>query len=106
MSRTRIPRPLLLLIGDVARPDRDREGFQEVDFLTMFAPLAKWVGRVEDARRLPEYVARAYSTAMAGRPGPVVLVLPEDMLRDAVEASIGPGSTRPSSRSARWPRPL
>jgi acetolactate synthase-1/2/3 large subunit len=78
--------PLLLLIGDVARPDRDREGFQEVDFLTMFAPLAKWVGRIEEARRLPEYVARAYATAMAGRPGPVVLVLPEDMLRDAVEA--------------------
>ena len=78
--------PMLLLIGDVARGDRDREGFQEVDFLTLFAPLSKWVGRVEDARRLPEYVARAYATAMSGRPGPVVLVLPEDMLRDEVEA--------------------
>ena len=78
--------PMLLLIGDVARGDRDREGFQEVDFLTMFAPLSKWVGRVEDARRIPEYVARAYSTAMSGRPGPVVLVLPEDMLRDTAEA--------------------
>ncbi|HEX8444942.1 MAG TPA: thiamine pyrophosphate-binding protein [Allosphingosinicella sp.] len=78
--------PMLLLVGDVARGDRDREGFQEVDFLTFFAPLAKWVGRVEDARRIPEYVARAYSTAMSGRPGPVVLVLPEDMLRDEVEA--------------------
>jgi acetolactate synthase-1/2/3 large subunit len=78
--------PMLLLIGDVARGDRDREGFQEVDFLTMFSALAKWVGRVDDARRLPEYVARAYATAMAGRPGPVVLVLPEDMLRDEVEA--------------------
>jgi acetolactate synthase-1/2/3 large subunit len=62
--------PMILFIGDVARGDRDREGFQEVDFLTMFAPLAKWVGRIEDARRIPEYVARAYSTAMAGRPGP------------------------------------
>ena len=78
--------PMLLLIGDVARGDRDREGFQEVDFLALFAPLSKWVGRVEDARRLPEYVARAYATAMSGRPGPVVLVLPEDMLRDEVEA--------------------
>jgi acetolactate synthase-1/2/3 large subunit len=78
--------PMILFVGDVARGDRDREGFQEVDFLTMFAPLAKWVGRIEDARRIPEYIARAYSTATAGRPGPVVLVLPEDMLRDEVEA--------------------
>jgi len=78
--------PMILLVGDVARGDRDREGFQEVDFLTMFAPLSKWVARIEDAARIPEYVARAYSTAMAGRPGPVVLVLPEDMLRDEVEA--------------------
>ncbi|SMF74553.1 thiamine pyrophosphate-binding protein [Allosphingosinicella indica] len=78
--------PMVLLIGDVARGDRDREGFQEVDFLTMFAPLAKWVARIEDARRIPEYVARAWRTATAGRPGPVVLVLPEDMLRDEVEA--------------------
>jgi acetolactate synthase-1/2/3 large subunit len=78
--------PMILFIGDVARGDRDREGFQEVDFLTMFAPLAKWVGRIDDARRIPEYVARAYATATSGRPGPVVLVLPEDMLRDEVEA--------------------
>ena len=82
--------PMILFIGDVARGDRDREGFQEVDFATMFAPLAKWVGRIEDAARIPEYVARAWTTALSGRPGPVVLVLPEDMLTDAVEA------TRPS----------
>ncbi|MFN3944946.1 MAG: thiamine pyrophosphate-binding protein [Allosphingosinicella sp.] len=78
--------PMILLVGDIGRGDRDREGFQEIDFQTMFAPLAKWVGRIEDARRIPEYVARAYATAMAGRPGPVVLVLPEDMLTDEVEA--------------------
>ena len=78
--------PMILFIGDVARGDRDREGFQELDFATMFAPMAKWVGRIEDARRIPEYVARAYAVATAGRPGPVVLVLPEDMLRDEVEA--------------------
>jgi acetolactate synthase-1/2/3 large subunit len=78
--------PMILFVGDVARGDRDREGFQEVDFLTMFAPLSKWTARMEDARRIPEYVARAYSTAVSGRPGPVVLVLPEDMLRDEVEA--------------------
>ena len=86
--------PMILFIGDVARGDRDREGFQEVDFLTMFAPLAKWVGRIEDARRIPEYVARAWSTALAGRPGPVVLVLPEDMLRDEVEALDRPAVPR------------
>ncbi len=78
--------PMLLFIGDVARGDRDREGFQEVDFLTMFAPLAKLVLRIEDARRIPEYVARAWNTAVSGRPGPVVMVLPEDMLTDEVEA--------------------
>jgi acetolactate synthase-1/2/3 large subunit len=87
--------PMILFIGDVARGDRDREGFQEVDFLTMFAPLAKWVGRIEDPARIPEYVARAYSTAMAGRPGPVVLVLPEDMLRDEVQTVDRPKSYPP-----------
>ncbi|MDQ8755285.1 thiamine pyrophosphate-binding protein [Sphingosinicella sp. LHD-64] len=82
--------PMILLIGDVARGDRDREGFQEVDFGAMFAPLAKWVGRIEDARRIPEYVSRAYATACGGRPGPVVLILPEDMLRDEVETGDRP----------------
>jgi acetolactate synthase-1/2/3 large subunit len=78
--------PMILLIGDVARGDRDREGFQEVDFQAMFRPLAKWVVRIDDAARIPEYIARAYATAMSGRPGPVVLALPEDMLRDEAEA--------------------
>jgi acetolactate synthase I/II/III large subunit len=78
--------PMLLLIGDVGRDMRDREAFQEVDFAAMFAPLAKWVARIDDAARIPEYIARAYATAISGRPGPVVLALPEDMLRDQVEA--------------------
>jgi acetolactate synthase-1/2/3 large subunit len=78
--------PMVLFIGDVARGDRDREGFQEVDFTAMFRPLAKWAARIDDAARIPEYIARAYATAMSGRPGPVVLALPEDMLRDMVEA--------------------
>lgn len=72
--------PLLLFIGDVDRGNRDREGFQEVDFLTMFAPLAKLVLRIDDPARIPEYVARAWRTATSGRPGPVVIALPEDML--------------------------
>jgi acetolactate synthase-1/2/3 large subunit len=78
--------PMILFIGDVARGDRGREGFQEIDFPAFFAPIAKWAARIEDARRIPEYVARAFRVATAGRPGPVVLALPEDMLRDRVEA--------------------
>jgi acetolactate synthase-1/2/3 large subunit len=77
--------PMILFIGDVARGDRDREGFQELDFQAMFAPMCKWTARIDDARRIPEYVARAYATALSGRPGPVVLALPEDMLRESAE---------------------
>jgi acetolactate synthase-1/2/3 large subunit len=78
--------PMILFVGDVARGDRDREAFQEVDFGQMFAPLCKKVLRIDRAERIPEYTARAYATAMSGRPGPVVVVLPEDMLLDDVEA--------------------
>ena len=76
--------PMLLLVGDVASDCRDREAFQEVDYSSFFGPstrgFAKRVERIDDANRIPEYVARAFATAMNGRPGPVVLVLPEDML--------------------------
>src|SRR5688500_2937494 len=74
--------PMILFVGDVDRAMQGREGFQEVDFPAFFAPLAKWAARIDDAARIPEYVARAYATAMSGRPGPVVLALPEDMLRE------------------------
>lgn len=87
--------PMLLFIGDVDRSMRDREGFQEVDFPAMFAPLAKWATRIEDARRIPEYVARAWNVAISGRPGPVVIALPEDMLLDEVEAVDRPPIRRP-----------
>lgn len=76
--------PMVLFVGQVASDQRDREAFQELDYRQVFGPgtlgMAKWVGEVHDAHRLPEYVARAFHTAMQGRPGPVVLVLPEDML--------------------------
>jgi acetolactate synthase-1/2/3 large subunit len=78
--------PMILFVGDLDRADRDREGFQELDMAAFFGPVAKWAARIDDARRIPEYVARAYRVATAGRPGPVVLALPEDMLRDEVEA--------------------
>jgi acetolactate synthase-1/2/3 large subunit len=82
--------PMILFIGDVDRSTRDREAFQEVDFTAMFAPLAKWAARIDDAARIPEYVARAYAVAMSGRPGPVVLALPEDMLLDIAEVADRP----------------
>jgi acetolactate synthase-1/2/3 large subunit len=72
--------PMILFVGDVGSDFRDREAFQEVDFHGMFTPLAKWVERIDDVARIPEYVARAYQIATSGRRGPVVLVLPEDML--------------------------
>jgi acetolactate synthase-1/2/3 large subunit len=82
--------PMVLFVGDVASDTRDREAFQEVDYLSFFGPstkgFAKRVERIDDARRIPEYVARAFATAMNGRRGPVVLVLPEDMLTQAVVA--------------------
>ena len=89
--------PMLLFIGDVDRGMKDREGFQEVDFGTMFAPLAKLVLRIDDPRRIPEYIARAWATALAGRPGPVVIALPEDMLLEEVSGfSPRPAVTRPA----------
>ncbi len=82
--------PMILFVGDVASDTRDREAFQEMDYTHFFGPstkgMAKRVERVDDPERLPEYVARAFATAMNGRPGPVVLVLPEDMLTRPVKA--------------------
>lgn len=88
--------PMILFIGDVDRGMKDREGFQEVDFTAMFSPLAKWATRIDDPARIPEYVARAYSVAMSGRPGPVVIALPEDMLCELAEAVDRPLVRRPA----------
>jgi acetolactate synthase I/II/III large subunit len=83
--------PMVLFVGDVASDTRDREAFQEVNYLSFFGPstggMAKRVERIDDAKRIPEYVARAFATAMNGRPGPVVIVLPEDMLTQTVDAA-------------------
>ena len=101
--------PMVIFVGDVASDQRDREAFQEVEYHSFFGPstkgLAKRVERIDSAERIPEYVARAFATAMNGRPGPVVVVLPEDMLTqpvqarplarvEAVEAWSDPGSLR------------
>jgi acetolactate synthase I/II/III large subunit len=83
--------PMILLVGQVAREATDREAFQEIDYRRMFGQMAKWVAQIEDARRIPELVSQAFHTALNGRPGPVVLALPEDMLTDEVEvADAGP----------------
>src|SRR5260370_27019767 len=83
--------PMILLIGQCAHEDTERESFQEIDYRRMFGQMAKWVAQIEDARRIPELVSQAFHTALNGRPGPVVLALPEDMLTDEVEvADAGP----------------
>jgi acetolactate synthase I/II/III large subunit len=83
--------PMIVLVGQVARHQIDREAFQEVDFRRMFAPLAKWVAQIDMAERVPELINQAFQVATSGRPGPVVLALPEDMLRDHRAAvAIGP----------------
>ncbi len=78
--------PMILFIGQVGTGMRGREAFQEVDYRAMFGALAKWVVEVDDAARLPELLARAWTTALSGRPGPVVMALPEDMLTSLTDA--------------------
>jgi acetolactate synthase-1/2/3 large subunit len=72
--------PLILLVGQVASDQEEREAFQEVDYRRMFGPMAKWVAQIDRPDRVHEYVSHAFHLAMSGRPGPVVLALPEDML--------------------------
>jgi acetolactate synthase-1/2/3 large subunit len=78
--------PMILFIGQVQRDAREREAFQEVEYRRAFTEFAKWVGEIDDARRIPEFVTRAFAVATSGRPGPVVLTLPEDMLVELVDA--------------------
>src|SRR3546814_3843489 len=88
--------PMILFIGQVGRGMTEREAFQEIDYSRMFGQLAKWVAEIDDAQRIPEMVSRAFHTATSGRPGPVVLALPEDMLSEPVPApaQIGRASCR------------
>jgi len=83
--------PMVVLVGQVARHQIDREAFQEVDFRKMYAPLAKWVTQIDMAERVPELLNQAFQVATSGRPGPVIVALPEDMLRDtAAVGVVGP----------------
>ena len=74
--------PMILFIGQVGNDFIDREAFQEIDYRRMYGQMAKWVTQIDRAERIPEYLARAFQVATSGRPGPVVLALPEDMLID------------------------
>lgn len=90
--------PMILFVGQVGRSITDREAFQEVDFRRMFGQLAKGAEQIDDAARIPEYVSRAFHMAMNGRKGPVVLALPEDMLREKA-AAIDTGPFKPVQAS-------
>jgi len=91
--------PLILFIGQIARGTVEREAFQEIDYRRMFGQLAKWVAEIDDPRRIPEFLSRAFHTATSGRPGPVVLALPEDMLTEVVDVA----DAQPYRRVETWP---
>ena len=76
--------PLILLAGQIAREAREREAFQELDYRAVFGTIAKWTTEIDDPSRIPELVSRAFATATSGRPGPVVMALPEDMLVERI----------------------
>ncbi|MBO9352578.1 thiamine pyrophosphate-binding protein [Bordetella petrii] len=90
--------PMILFIGQVGSDTADRQCFQEVDYRAMYAPLAKWVAQIERAERIPEYLARAWAVATVGRPGPVVLALPDDMLGHATQAALCAPPATPQAR--------
>jgi len=77
--------PLLLLVGQVGNDFVEREAFQEIDYRRMFGQMTKWVAQIDRADRIPEFIARAFQVATSGRPGPVVLALPEDLLEDSAD---------------------
>ncbi len=76
--------PLILLVGQIERAARDREAFQEMDYRAVFGSQVKWAAEIDQAERIPEYLSRAFHVAQSGRPGPVVLALPEDMLGETL----------------------
>jgi acetolactate synthase-1/2/3 large subunit len=84
--------PMIVFIGQVARDMREREAFQELDYRAVFGSIAKWVTEIDDPSRIPELVSRAFHTAMNGRPGPVVIALPEDMLTERVGVADAPAA--------------
>jgi acetolactate synthase-1/2/3 large subunit len=86
--------PMVVFVGQIARAHRDREAFQEMDYRAVFGTMAKWAAEVDQIERLPEYISRAFHVACSGRPGPVVLALPEDMLSGHAEVADLPAPAR------------
>src|ERR1700754_1666479 len=82
--------PMILFVGQVGRDMREREAFQELDYRAVFGSIAKWVTEIDDPARIPELVSRAFYAATSGRPGPVVVALPEDMLTERVAVPDAP----------------
>lgn len=93
--------PMVLFVGQIDRKARERDTFQEVDYRRFFGGMAKWVAEIDEAARIPELVHRAFATAVAGRPGPVVLALPEDMLVETAAVDDG----RPTAAVQAAPSP-
>ncbi len=89
--------PMILFVGQIPRGHRDREAFQEIDYRAFFGPVAKWVAEIDQTRRIPEYVNRAFHIAASGRPGPVVLSLPEDMLSQQADVPVLAPTAAPRS---------
>jgi acetolactate synthase-1/2/3 large subunit len=94
--------PMILFVGQVGTDMKGREAFQEVDYRAAFGPLAKWAVEIDDVDRIPEIVARAWKTALVGRPGPVVVALPENMLTSLTEV---PALTGPARYAEAAPEP-
>jgi acetolactate synthase-1/2/3 large subunit len=84
--------PMIVFVGQVGTDMKGREAFQEIDYRAVFGTMAKWAAEIDDVARIPEILARAWTTAQTGRPGPVVIALPEDMLTSRTDAAplIGP----------------
>ncbi len=92
--------PMILFVGQVGTNMKGREAFQEIDYKAYFGTVAKWVAEIDDVDRIPEIMARAFATALSGRPGPVVIALPEDMLTAMTGASAGPKVVVPEAAAS------
>ena len=84
--------PLIMFVGQVGRHMREREAFQELDYRAVFGTMAKWATEIDDPERIPEIISRAFYVATSGRPGPVVIALPEDMLTERVTIDDAPAA--------------
>jgi acetolactate synthase-1/2/3 large subunit len=92
--------PMVVFVGQVGNEFAEREAFQEIDYRRMYGPLTKWVGQIDRAERIPEYVSHAFHTATSGRPGPVLLALPEDMLFSEAAVADAPHFRAPRAAPA------